>query len=149
MKHALVLAMLLLPAMIGLAANPPGWTDDYEKAVAKAKAESKHVLLDFTGSDWCGWCMKIDDEVFDKAAFKSFAKDTLVLVKVDFPHNKKLQAKTKEQNDKLKSKYGANGFPTLIIVDSEGKEVWRQAGYKPGGPKAFIESVSGVLKKTS
>ena len=70
-------------AVAGAAA---GWDDDYEKAVAQAKAEKKMVLLDFTGSDWCGWCIKLDKEVFSQPEFKDYAKENLVLVEVDFPN---------------------------------------------------------------
>ena len=62
-----------------------GWDDNYEKALEKAKTEKKMVLLDFTGSDWCGWCMKLDKEVFSKKEFKDYAKENLVLVELDFP----------------------------------------------------------------
>ena len=62
-----------------------GWEDNYEKAMAKAKAEKKMVLLDFTGSDWCGWCIKLDKEVFSKKEFKDYAKENLVLVEGGVP----------------------------------------------------------------
>lgn len=143
---SLAIAVLCMTLSQSLARNPPGWTDDYAKALEKAKAEKKHVLLDFTGSDWCPWCIKLDKEVFDKPEFKTFAKDTLVLMKVDFP-NGPISKHTKAQNEKLKAKYGASGFPTTVIVDGEGKEVWRHEGYMEGGPSKFIEAVSGALKK--
>src|SRR5207249_2695874 len=84
------------PSSAALAAA--GWTDDYEKALAQAKADKKIVLLDFTGSDWCPWCIKLDKEVYEKPKFKEYAKDNLVLVTVDFPNGKHLTKKVKEQN---------------------------------------------------
>jgi thiol-disulfide isomerase/thioredoxin len=63
-----------------------GWLDDLEKAKTQAKAENKKILLDFTGSDWCGWCKKLDKEVFSQQAWKEYAAKHLVLVEVDFPH---------------------------------------------------------------
>jgi thioredoxin-related protein len=106
-----------------------GWTDNYEKAVAQAKAEKKLVLLDFTGSDWCGWCIKLDKEVFSKPAFKAFAKDNLVGVTVDFPNGKKLPKHTVDQNNKLKSEHGVSGFPTIVLLDAEGKVINKWGGY--------------------
>lgn len=107
-----------------------GWSDNYASSLAQAKEEQKLVLLDFTGSDWCGWCMKLDDEVFSKGPFKSFAKKSLVLVELDYPHGKTQTEEVKKQNTELKAKFGISGYPTLILVDTEGKEVTRWVGYK-------------------
>ncbi|MDZ4405625.1 thioredoxin family protein [Prosthecobacter sp.] len=126
----LLLASFALLATTASSLAKTGWDDDYEKSLAKAKEEKKMVLLDFTGSDWCGWCVKLDEEVFSKSAFKKFAKENLMLVELDFPHGKNLPKKTKEQNDTLKSKFGINGYPTIILLDNEGKEAARWVGYK-------------------
>jgi len=80
---SMVLALLTAGSSPTFAAT--GWGEDYEKAVAQAKAEKKMVLLDFTGSDWCQWCVKLDKDAFSKPEFKSYAKDHLTLVNVDFP----------------------------------------------------------------
>ena len=142
------LAVLALSLTQALARTPDGWTDDYAKAMAQAKTEKKFVLLDFTGSDWCGWCMKLDKEIFDKAEFKSFAKDTMVLVKVDFPQSTPISEKTKKQNAKLQQQFGVSGYPTLFLLNGEGKQVWT-GGYMEGGPSAFIKAVGGLVKKKS
>src|SRR5687767_6717334 len=110
-KLTLLLGVLCVSVPIAFAAT--GWDDDYEKALAKAKAENKMVLLDFTGSDWCGWCIKLDKEVFSKKEFKDYAKENLVLVEVDFPQGKNQSKKLKEQNAKLKQEFGVRGFPTI------------------------------------
>ena len=123
-----------------------GWDDDYDKALAKAKTEKKMVLLDFTGSDWCGWCVKLDKEVFSKPEFKTYAKDNLVLVEVDFPHEKRQSKKLKEQNGKLQKDFGVSGFPTIIVLNAEGKQVG-QLGYMEGGPTAFIAKVNELKGK--
>ncbi len=120
------------------AQGKPGWIDDQTKALAQAKTDKKLVLMDFTGSDWCGWCMKMDKEVFDTPEFKDYAKDHLVLLELDYPHKKELAAQTKAQNDKLAKQYGVEGFPTLIVVDADGKQVKSFDGYQAGGAKAFI-----------
>jgi protein disulfide-isomerase len=138
------LALLALTSSAVLAAG--GWDDDYDKALATAKAEKKMVLLDFTGSDWCSWCMKLDKEVFSKPEFKSYAKDNLVLVELDFPNGKRQTKKLKDQNDKLKGEYGIKGYPTIIILNPEGKQVG-QLGYMEGGPKAFTAKLDELKGK--
>jgi protein disulfide-isomerase len=143
-KLALLLGVLCLNVPIAFAAN--GWDDDYEKALAKAKAENKMVVLDFTGSDWCGWCMKLDKEVFSKKEFKDYAKENLVLVEVDFPQAKRQSKKLKEQNEKLKTDHAVRGYPTIIVLDSEGKKVG-QLGYMAGGPAPFIEKLNALKAK--
>src|ERR1700761_8394613 len=90
-----------------------GWSEDSPKSLADAKAGNKLVLLDFTGSDWCPWCIKMDKEVFEKPEFKEYAHQNLVLVEVDFPNAKKLTAHVKKQNDELKEQFKVSGYPTL------------------------------------
>ncbi len=123
-----------------------GWEDDYAKALAKAKTEKKMVLLDFTGSDWCGWCVKLDKEVFSKTEFKTYAKDNLVLVDLDFPRGKQQSKMLKEQNEKLQKEFGIRGFPTIIVLNPEGQKVG-QLGYMEGGPTAFIAKVNELKGK--
>src|SRR5215203_3903781 len=103
MKKLLTIIMALV-ATATFSHAATGWGDDYNKALAQAKAEKKLVLMDFTGSDWCSWCMKLDKEVFSKPDFKTFAKDNLVLLTVDFP-NKKLSRKLEKQNEELKTQF--------------------------------------------
>lgn len=128
MKTWLLTTLTVLCIATSLMAKT-GWDDDYEKSLAKAKETKKMVLLDFTGSDWCGYCMKLDEEVFSKPAFKKFAKENLVLVELDFPHSNPLPKKTKAQNDALGKKYKVTGYPTIVLLDSDGKEVTRWVGY--------------------
>src|SRR5256885_17000724 len=107
------------------------WMTDLPKAQAQAKKENKLVMLDFTGSDWCGWCIKLNKEVFSKPEFKSYAKENLVLVEVDFPQSKHLAKKVTEQNAELAKQFGIQGYPTIIVLDADGKKVG-QLGYMPG-----------------
>jgi protein disulfide-isomerase len=130
----------------GSALAAAGWSEDYAKAMEKAKAENKHVLLNFTGSDWCGWCIKLDKEVFSKKEFKDYAKEKLVLVDVDFPQGKRQTKKVKEQNEKLQTEHGVEGFPTLLILDPEGKKVG-EMGYVEGGPTAFLPKLQAFVEK--
>ena len=118
------------------------WTDDYAKATAQAKAENKAVLLDFTGSDWCGWCLKMKKETLVTPQFNAYAQKNLVLMTVDFPHATPQTPAVKQQNEKLDAKYHADGFPTYVLIDKFGRELWRQSGYLEGGPTAFIAAMS-------
>ena len=137
-------AILALTA--GMALAKPGWTDDYDKGLAQAKTEKKMSLLDFTGSDWCGWCIKLDKEVFSEKEFKDYAKQNLVLIELDYPQGKRLPKRTKDQNEKLKGEYGVKGYPTVFILDSEGKKIG-QLGYMEGGPKAIIAALEKLKTK--
>ena len=113
------------------------WSTDYQKALDTAKAEKKMVLLDFTGSNWCGWCKKLDKEVFSTPEFKDYAQKNLVLVKLDFPRGLPQPAAEKAQNEKLAKQFNIEGFPTIIVLNAEGKPVG-EMGYMEGGPSAFV-----------
>src|SRR5204863_807913 len=102
-------------------AAKPGWLTSYEQAQKEAQEENKLLLLDFTGSDWCGWCIMLDREVFSKPEFKEYAKKNLVLLELDFPRMKKMPPEVTAQNEKLAMKYGIQGFPTVVVFDSNGK----------------------------
>lgn len=146
MKSIVILLFSTCMLTLNALAGKSGWDDNYEKALAEAKADSKLVLLDFTGSDWCGYCMQLDSEVFSKSDFKKFAKENLVLVELDYPRGKSQTKKLKEQNAGLKDKFGIRGYPTLIVVDAEGKEQARWGGYSKDFLAKLKEKV-GSLKK--
>lgn len=122
------------------AASNGGWLTNYDQALALAKKEKKKVLLNFTGSDWCGWCVRLDEEVFSKKQFVDYAREHYVLVKLDFPRRSKLPADLKKQNDRLAKKYKVRGFPTVVVLNSNGKK-HTTGGYVAGGPKAFLRSI--------
>jgi len=126
-------ALLLLTA-----ARAADWTEDYSSALTQARKEHKLLLLDFTGSDWCTWCKRIDAEVLSTQKFKDFADQKLVLVTVDFPRSHPQSDAVKAQNKGLQDKYGVEGYPTLIVLDPNEKLVFKQDGYEEGGPDAFI-----------
>lgn len=121
------------------------WEDNFETAKATAAKEKKPILIDFTGSDWCGWCIKLDKEVFSKKEFKDYAKDNLVLFTADFPHDKSQSKKLKEQNEELSKKYGVTGFPTIVLIDAEGKKL-AETGYQEGGPEKYVEHLKKLLE---
>ena len=144
MKKTLI---AVVSALALYSASAGEWLTDAPKAQAQAKKESKLVMLDFTGSDWCGWCIKFKEEVLDTKEFKDYADKNLVLVEVDFPHKKKLSDEQKKANDALGKKYNVDGYPTYVVLNGDGKEVGRQVGYAKGGTKAFIEKLDGFKKK--
>ena len=115
-----------------------GWLNDYKKAQEEAKADNKLLLLNFTGSDWCGWCIKFDKEILSQPQFKDYARDNLVLVELDFPRRKAQPVDLKKQNLQLAQQYEVLGFPTIVVLNSNGQKLWQFDGYFPGGPEAFI-----------
>ena len=105
--------------------TPAGWLDDFEAAKKLAAAENKLLFVDFTGSDWCGWCIRLEKEVLSKKEFLNGVKDKFVLVFLDSPQNKKLiSPATAKQNAELVERYGIRGFPTVLILDAEGAELY-------------------------
>lgn len=145
MKTVSSLALALLTGTLSaLAAS--GWQTDFTAAQTAAKKDGKAILLDFTGSDWCGWCIKMKKDVFSKPEFNSFAKDKLVLLELDYPQAKKLSPSVVKQNEVLQQKFKVEGFPTLVLLDGSGKELARNSGYLPGGPDALIAWVNNAKK---
>jgi thioredoxin-related protein len=130
-----------------LAAEEAKWLTSVPEAQALAKKENKLVLMDFTGSDWCSWCKKLDAEVFGKPEFADYAKKNLVLVQVDFPRSKALSEDLQKANNALQSKYNISGFPTLIVIKPDGTVVWQQVGYMEGGPPAVIAELEKAKKE--
>ena len=128
--------------------TPAGWTDDFEAAKAQAEKEGKLLLVDFSGSDWCGWCKKLDTEVFAQPEFLKGVKKDFVLVMVDSPKDKALLSeKATKQNPELVKKYGISGYPTVLIMDAAG-EVLEKTGYRDGGAKAYVKYLKDVRKYT-
>lgn len=114
------------------------WLADLSKAQVQAKAEDKVVLMDFTGSDWCPACMRFNKEVLNSSVFRKYADKNVVVIEVDFPQNKPQSDELKKNNAALQDQFKVDAFPTLIVLDQEGKEIGRQVGYDAGGPKPFI-----------
>ena len=149
---ALPLLLPLLPAQDKPAQDQPGqnkadlWLTDFAKAKAQAKAEKKDLLVDFTGSDWCGWCVKLDEEVFSQDVFTASAPKDFVLVKLDYPQKTPQSAELKEQNKKLAEQYPVEGFPTILLMDAAGC-VYGATGYQEGGADKYLEMLAGKKKK--
>ena len=140
--------LLMIAAAVAISAGvfaSEGWMTDMEKAKAMAKEKNRHILVDFSGSDWCGWCIKLDKEVFQQKAFKEYAEENLVLVLLDFPSDKSKQsADLQKQNEKLAKEFGVRGFPTVFVLSPEGEKI-AQTGYKAGGPEAYIAHIKSLI----
>ncbi len=128
-------------------AGGEGWSSDLEAAKKQAASEKKDLLMDFTGSDWCSWCIKLNDEVFSKDPFKAGTKDKFVLVEIDYPQDEsKLSEATKKQNEELKGKFSIEGYPTIMLCDAGGKP-YAQTGYQEGGPEAYVKHLDELRAK--
>ena len=118
--------MILAALAPALAAE---WMTDREAAKTKAAAENKAVLVDFTGSDWCGWCIRLRKQVLDTPAFETYAKDKFVLMEVDVPQNPKFDQALLKRNQELCEQYGVSGFPTILVINPKGDVVGGFSGY--------------------
>jgi protein disulfide-isomerase len=126
------------------ASQPLVWQTDFAIAKTLAAQEDRPILALFDGSDWCPWCIRLRDEVLSTSDFAAYAGAKLVLFEADFPVHKDLPAAEVKQNNILVERYGIEGFPTVLILDKEGKELAR-TGYKPGGGTTYVEHLKTLL----
>jgi protein disulfide-isomerase len=139
---SVLVVMFCASAMFG-AEND--WVENFDTAKKMSASAKKLILIDFTGSDWCGWCIKLDKEVFAKPEFKKYAADNFILVKIDFPRKKKLSSEQQQNNRSLAEKYNVEGFPTVLLLDSSGKELAR-TGYFQGTAADYVEHLKDLQK---
>ena len=130
------------------AADSEAWIrNDFAAAQAKAMEQKKNLLVDFSGSDWCGWCIRLDQEVFSQPEFIESASKEFVLVVLDFPRKPENKAKIPEDlqkaNEALMKKHGVQGFPTVLLMKADGALIG-QTGYRPGGPTAYVEHLKDL-----
>jgi thioredoxin-related protein len=142
-RRFLAVVALCLSAL-SLSAADAVWLTDLDEGMKVAKAEKKAILVDFTGSDWCGWCIRLKKEVFDQKEFAAATKD-FVLVELDYPQKKKQPAEEKAKNKALAEKFGIEGFPTIMLLDANG-EPFAQTGYLAGGPAKYLPHLAELLK---
>jgi len=132
---------------LALSAADAKWHYDLSEAKALAKKEKKLVFIDFTGSDWCGWCMKLRREVFATPEFNGYARSNLVLLEIDLPHGKPLSPEQLTANMRVQEQYAVEGFPTLIVLNNEGQEIWRLPSYADAKPADWIRMFEALRAK--
>ena len=165
MKHgALILSLLVIVLFAGCkeavvgkdvaekvtagaaVAEEANWLIDFDAAKKLAVAKDLPILINFSGSDWCSWCVKLGNEVFSQDEFQEYAKDNIVLFEADFPRGKKIPEALSKQNQELMQRYGVRGFPTVLVLDTTGKLIGK-TGYQPGGPAKYIEHIKEILAR--
>jgi protein disulfide-isomerase len=139
----LSIAVIGLQAVTAVAGE--GWLTDFEQAKKLAAEREVPILADFSGSDWCGWCIRLDREVFSKKEFKQFAQSNVVLFLADFPSGKKQSREVIAQNKRLQQKYRIRGYPTVLLLDAQG-EVLASTGYQPGGAESYVKHIKALIK---
>ena len=144
-KFILILVAFVSSLTSVVFASGSEWLENYNEAVKKATKEGKYIFMDFSGSDWCGYCIRLENEVLKKKAFKDYAKKRLVLMMVDFPNRKKQSAELKAQNRKLAKRFEIQGFPTVIILTPDGKEFVGRTGYQTGGAKKYVKDLDNII----
>lgn len=140
----IITIFLSLISFAAYAETLDGWSADLDKALAQAKKEKKNILVEFTGSDWCPPCIQMRKNVFSKKEFVTKASKNFILVELDFPNKDKALA---EKNEPLAKKYKIDGFPTVILLDSEGKEMSRFFASEFPDTEKFISKLSSVLER--
>lgn len=145
MKALALLASLVFAASTLFAADGD-WKTDFPKALEQAKAEKKLVLLDFTGSDWCPPCKNLHAKVLTSEEFTKFAKENLVLVELDFPRSKEQSDELKKANRELSKKFGVRGYPTIIVLDANEKELFRKVGYGGTSAADYVAELAKLKK---
>ncbi|HRI14078.1 MAG TPA: thioredoxin family protein [Verrucomicrobiota bacterium] len=141
------LLLVLVVSTVTAFGATPGWLTSYDQALTFAAKSGRPILLNFTGSDWCGWCKKFKAETLGQPDFVKFASSNLILVELDFPQNVPQSAALKASNEASKQKFNVTGFPTLILVSAKGEELGRQVGYEKGGVAAFTKRLNEWMGK--
>jgi protein disulfide-isomerase len=144
MRKLLVSLMMILLFASCASAQTAAWNQDYKKALAESRKTGKPILIDFAGSDWCVWCIRLEKEVFSQAAFRRYAKKNLVLMLADFPNKKEQTAGIKAQNNELAKKFSIEGFPTVVLLNSKG-ETLGVTGYLDGGAEKYVKHLKDII----
>ena len=153
MKKYISILLLFLSINVFSQEGDLEWHTDLNKAIEISIESEKLIFMFFTGSDWCGWCIRLQKEVFFKPDFVKWAKENLVLVELDFPRRKKLEESLKQQNENLRQIFAVRGYPTGWFVVPEIKENKKNLkrlgsqGYVAGGPKNWIDGANKILSK--
>jgi thioredoxin-related protein len=154
MKKILFILFISLTAITVKAQEDLTWHTDMAKASELSLKEKKPLMLFFTGSDWCGWCIRLQKEVFKKEEFTKWAKQNVILVELDFPKRTAQEEAIKQQNYQMQQIFQVKGYPTVWLVNpektAEGKinlSALGSTGYVAGGPEKWLEGVNSIIKK--
>ena len=153
MKKYISILLLFLSINVFSQEGDLEWHTDLNKAIEISIESEKPIFMFFTGSDWCGWCIRLQKEVFFKPDFVKWAKENLVLVELDFPRRKKLEESLKQQNENLRQMFAVRGYPTgwFVVPEIEENKVnfkrLGSQGYVAGGPKNWIDGANKILSK--
>jgi len=153
MKKFISILLLFLTINVFAQEGELDWHTDVNKAIELSIESEKPLFMFFTGSDWCGWCIRLQKEVFFKPDFVKWAKENLILVELDFPRRKKLDESLKQQNDNLRQMFAVRGYPTgwFVVPEIEDKKVnfkrLGSQGYVAGGPTNWINGANKILSK--
>ena len=153
MKTILLSTLLFISSSFFAQVEKLTWHTDLVKAIEISTKEKKTLMLFFTGSDWCGWCIRLQKEVFYKPEFIEWANDNVVLVDIDFPNNKSKQStELQQQNNMLQQQFGVQGYPTIHFVRPDkidGKTNLTnlgKTGYRAGGPPVWIAEANSYIQ---
>ncbi|SDD96410.1 thioredoxin family protein [Desulfuromonas thiophila] len=138
----LLIALLLFPSVV-LSASL--WLEDSDRAFTQAREQQRPVLMYFTGSDWCHWCIQLNKNVLSQPEFADFAAKELVLLKVDFPKRLPQSAAQARRNDQLARQYRVRGFPTLLLFNAAGDKI-ATTGFRPGSAADYVTHLQELLK---
>ncbi len=122
------------------------WHTDFDAVLERAAREQRPILANFTGSDWCRWCILLDNQVFEKPEFQRYAQENLILFMADFPQKKAVPESVAAQNRALAERYGVRGFPTILLLDAKGQAL-AQTGYRKGGAEAYVQHLKELLSE--
>lgn len=150
MKKIILIAFVFLGA-INLQAQELKWYTDVREAITVSNKEQKPMLMFFTGSDWCGWCIRLQNEVLKTEEFKKWASGNVVLVELDYPRAVVQTPEIKNQNLELQQAFQIQGFPTIFFTSAESKDGkvnfkgLGKTGYVAGGPSAWLTVAEGIV----
>jgi protein disulfide-isomerase len=146
---------LLLISTVSAFSQELNWMTNFSEAAELSKKTNKPILANFTGSDWCHYCKILDKQVFSTNEFKSWAKENVILLELDFPKRKKISPELKKQNYALQNAFGVRGYPTVWLFESgKGDDPKKdivplgKSGYLKGGPSKWIKSIDRFMPKS-
>lgn len=154
MKKTLFILFVTLSSILVQAQEDLTWHTDMAKASELSMKEKKPLMLFFTGSDWCGWCIRLQNEVFKKEEFTKWAKENVILVELDYPRRTPQDQAVKQQNQQMQQIFQVRGYPTIWLVNPEKTDDGKvnlsalgSTGYVAGGPEKWLEGANSILKK--